>query len=177
MNIKSPNGTGPYRLSVANFGPVSKAELELRPLTVFAGPSNAGKSCIAKLVYVLHAYFARHTVARTRSYRLSDFNRAARRMGDLPGVVRRLEEFVLNPVAERVDSSALDKEVATLTRLALEVPDVGADTSGLLLDVFGTASMGDLILRGGPRLPIHAELRACRYGGLFRGVPVRLQHR
>ncbi len=148
MNIKSPNGTGPYRLSVANFGPVSKAELELRPLTVFAGPSNAGKSCIAKLVYVLHAYFARHTVARTRSYRLSDFNRAARRMGDLPGVVRRLEEFVLNPVAERVDSSALDKEVATLTRLALEVPDVGADTSGLLLDVFGTASMGDLILRG-----------------------------
>ena len=148
MNIKSPNGTGSHRLDVANFGPVSNAELELRPLTVFAGPSNAGKSCIAKLVYVLHAYFARHTGARTRSDRLSDFNRAARRMGDSPGVARRLEEFVLNPAEERVDSSALGKEVATLTRLALEVPDVGTDTSGPLLDVFGTASMDDLILRG-----------------------------
>lgn len=147
MNIKSPNGTGPYRLEVTNFGPVSKAELDLRPLTVFAGPSNAGKSCIAKLVYVLHAYFARHTVARTRTYGLSDFNRAARRMGALPGVVRRLEDFVLTPVEERVDSSALGEEVAALTRLALEVPDVGADTSGILLDVFGAESMDDLILR------------------------------
>ena len=148
MDIKSPNGTGSYRLKVANFGPVSNAELELRPLTVFAGSSNAGKSCIAKLVYVLHACFARHTVARTRSDRLSDFNRAVRRMGDPPGVARRLEEFVLNPAEECVDSSALGKEVATLTRLALEVPDVGPDTSGPLLDVFGTASMDDLILRG-----------------------------
>lgn len=148
MNIESPNGTGSYRLEVANFGPVSTAELELRPLTVFAGPSNAGKSIIAKLVYALHGYFSRHAIAHTRSYRLSDFNRAARRMGDLPGVVRRLEEFVLNPVKERVDSSALGKEVANLTRLALKVPDVGTDTSGPLRDVFGTASMDDLILRG-----------------------------
>ncbi len=69
-------------------------------------------------------------------------------MGDRPDVVRRLKEFVLNPVEERVDSSALGKEVANLTRLALQVPDVGADTSGPLLDVFGTASMDDLILRG-----------------------------
>lgn len=148
MNSKSPNGTGPYRLEVADFGPVSKAELELRPLTVFAGPSNAGKSCIAKLVYVLHAYFARHTVSRTRTYGLSDFNRVASRMGDLPGVVRRLEEFVLNPVEESVDSSELGEDVAALTRLALEAPDVGADTSGILVDVFGAASMDDLILRG-----------------------------
>lgn len=148
MNLKSPNGTGPYRLEVADFGPVSKAELELRPLTVFAGPSNAGKSCIAKLVYVLHAYFARRTVSRTRTYGLSDFNRVASRMGDLPGVVRRLEEFVLNPVEESVDSSELGEDVAALTRLALEAPDVGADTSGILVDVFGAASMDDLILRG-----------------------------
>ncbi len=154
MNIKSPNGTGPCQLRVANFGPVSKADLELRPLTVFAGPSNAGKSWIAKLVYVLHAYFARHTVARTRSYRLSDFNRVASRMGDLPGVVRRLEEFVLNPVEESVDSSELGEHVAALTRLALEVPDVGADTSGILVDVFGAASMDDLILR---------DARDCRF--------------
>ena len=148
MNARTLHGAGSHRLEVSNFGPVSKAELELRPLTVFAGPSNAGKSCLAKLVYALHGYFSRQSVARTRTYRLSDFNRAARRIGDMPGVVRRLEEFVLSPVEKRVDSSDLGEEVAALTRLALQVPDVGADTADPLLDVFGAASMDDLILRG-----------------------------
>ena len=161
MNARLPHATGSPRLEVANFGPVSKAELDLRPLTVFAGPSNTGKSCIAKLVYALHGYFSRHPVARTRTYRLSDFNRAALRMGDLPTSVRRLEEFVWNTVEERVDSSALGEDVAALTRLALEVTEVGADTSDPLLDVFGTASMDDLILLGA---------RECRFSLSYAAV-------
>ena len=148
MNARTLHGAGSHRLEVSNFGPVSKAELELHPLTVFAGPSNAGKSCLAKLVYALHGYFSRHPVARARTYRLSDFNRAALRIGDMPGIAQRLEKFVLNPVEERVDSSALGEDVAALTRLALQVPDVGADTADPLLDAFGTVSMDDLILRG-----------------------------
>lgn len=150
MNARLPHAAGSHRLEVANFGPVSNAELELRPLTVFAGPSNAGKSFLAKLVYALHGYFSEHPVGGTRTYGLSDFNRGARRFGDMPGVVRRLEEFVLSPVKESVHSYALGEEVAVLTRLALQVPDVGADTAGPLLDVFGTVSMEDLILRGAP---------------------------
>lgn len=103
---------------------------------------------MARLVYSLHGYFSRHPVARTRTYEVSAFNREARRVGDMPGAVRRLKEFVLNPVEGSVDSSALGAEVPALTRLALQVPDVGADTSVPLLDVFGTTSMDDLILRG-----------------------------
>lgn len=149
MNTRLPHGTGSHRLEVANFGPVSKAELELRPLTVFAGPSNVGKSCIAKLVYTLHEYFSRHHVDSTLADRLIDFIRESRRIRDLPGVVRRLKDFVLNPDEDdSVDSSTLGEGVATLVRLALKVPDVGADTSDLLLDVFGTASMDDLMLQG-----------------------------
>ena len=41
-------------IRVANFGPIAKAEIDLRPLTVFAGPSNTGKSYMAILVYALH---------------------------------------------------------------------------------------------------------------------------
>ena len=149
MNARLPHGAGSHRLEVANFGPVSKAELELRALTVFAGPSNTGKSCIAKLVYALHGYFSRHRDPTTRTYVQSDLNRAARLIGDLPGVARRLEEFVLNPVEESVDSTALGEDVAALTRAALQATDVGMDVSGPLLDAFGTASMDDLILRGG----------------------------
>ena len=143
-----PHGAGSHRLEVANFGPVSKAELELRPLTAFAGPSNTGKSCIAKLVFALHGYFSSHPFARTRTYRPSDFSRAPHRMDDLPGVGRHLEGFVLNPDEESVAPSALGEEVAAVTRLALQATDIGADVSDPLLDVFGTASMDDLILRG-----------------------------
>ena len=44
------------QLSVTNFGPIEKAELDLRPLTVFIGPSNTGKSYLAILIYALHRY-------------------------------------------------------------------------------------------------------------------------
>ena len=66
MTASTPNGTtaagaddgAPYpTLSVENFGPISKAEIELRPLTVFVGPSNTGKSYMAILAYVLHQMF------------------------------------------------------------------------------------------------------------------------
>ena len=46
-----------YTLEVANFGPIVKANVELRPLTVFLGPSNSGKSYLAILIYALHRGF------------------------------------------------------------------------------------------------------------------------
>ncbi len=42
------------RLGVRGFGPISEAEVDLRPLTVFVGPSNAGKTYLATLIYALH---------------------------------------------------------------------------------------------------------------------------
>ena len=44
-------------LEVANFGPIVKAKIDLRPLTVFVGPSNTGKSYLAILIYALHRFF------------------------------------------------------------------------------------------------------------------------
>ena len=46
------------QLSVSNFGPITKAEIDLRPLTVFVGPSNTGKSYLAILIYTLHKFFS-----------------------------------------------------------------------------------------------------------------------
>ncbi|WP_081758989.1 AAA family ATPase [Thioalkalivibrio sp. HK1] len=43
-------------LKVEDFGPIIEAEIDLRPLTVFAGPSNTGKSWLAILIYALHRY-------------------------------------------------------------------------------------------------------------------------
>ena len=44
-------------LEVTDFGPIVEASLELRPLTVFIGPSNTGKSRLATLIYALHRCF------------------------------------------------------------------------------------------------------------------------
>lgn len=35
-----------FRLEVSNFGPIVEANVDVRPLTVFVGPSNTGKSCL-----------------------------------------------------------------------------------------------------------------------------------
>ena len=51
------NGDGNYRIEVADFGPIRRAAVDLRPLTVLAGPSNSGKSYLAMLVYALHQFF------------------------------------------------------------------------------------------------------------------------
>ena len=44
-------------LSVSNFGPIAEGTVELRPFTVFVGPSNTGKSYLATLIYALHRFF------------------------------------------------------------------------------------------------------------------------
>ena len=45
-------------LEVNDFGPIVEAKIDLRPLTVFVGPSNTGKSWLATLIYALHRYFS-----------------------------------------------------------------------------------------------------------------------
>ena len=44
-------------LNVSNFGPISEASIDLRPMSVFVGPSNTGKSYMAILIYSLHQFF------------------------------------------------------------------------------------------------------------------------
>ena len=44
-------------IAVTNFGPIAEANIDLRPLTVFVGPSNTGKTYFATLVYTLHDIF------------------------------------------------------------------------------------------------------------------------
>ena len=41
-------------INVQNFGPIEKAEIDLRPLTVFVGESNTGKTYLAALIYALY---------------------------------------------------------------------------------------------------------------------------
>ena len=55
--IKDTQQHPKVEISVENFGPIAKANIDLRPLTVFVGPSNTGKTYFATLVYALHGAF------------------------------------------------------------------------------------------------------------------------
>lgn len=60
-------------IAVKNFGPIAEANIDLRPLTVFVGPSNTGKTYFATLVYALHDIFGECTnLAKQKHSR--DFN-------------------------------------------------------------------------------------------------------
>ena len=42
------------QVSVEKFGPIEEGSVNLRPLTIFVGPSNTGKTYLAILIYALH---------------------------------------------------------------------------------------------------------------------------
>ena len=50
---KHPN----IQITAENFGPIEKADVDLRLLTVFVGESNTGKTYLAALIYALHQAF------------------------------------------------------------------------------------------------------------------------
>ncbi|MDE0682953.1 MAG: AAA family ATPase [Candidatus Poribacteria bacterium] len=55
--IKDTQQHPKVEISVKNFGPIAEANIDLRPLTVFVGPSNTGKTYFATLIYALHGAF------------------------------------------------------------------------------------------------------------------------
>ncbi len=54
QNIQQPLNV---HIAVENFGPIEKAEIDLRPLTVFVGESNTGKTYLSALIYALQRTF------------------------------------------------------------------------------------------------------------------------
>ena len=76
--MTTPTQTEPLQLSVSNFGPIAKAEIDLRPLTVFVGPSNTGKSYLAILIYALHRFFGDYTGSQYLGFeRMSPISRGS----------------------------------------------------------------------------------------------------
>ncbi|MBA2278511.1 MAG: AAA family ATPase [Chloroflexia bacterium] len=76
-------GASNIRLNVRNFGPVALADIDVKPLTVFIGPNNSGKSYIALLIYVLSkaltaqfsGFFPFSTIRAFRDYFYAEFDK------------------------------------------------------------------------------------------------------
>lgn len=62
--------TKSIELNVSDFGPIAEGRVELRPMTVFVGPSNTGKSYLAILIYALHRFFREYSALNRRRFRM-----------------------------------------------------------------------------------------------------------
>ena len=63
------------QIAVENFGPIEKAEIDLRPLTVFVGESNTGKTYLAALIYALQRIFEGISRVPWSPYRIFQLSR------------------------------------------------------------------------------------------------------
>jgi predicted ATPase len=52
------NETRP-KIEIRDFGPIREGEIEIKPLTIFIGPNNSGKSYGAMLIHSLYKSFYR----------------------------------------------------------------------------------------------------------------------
>ena len=83
-------------ISVKNFGPIAEGSVDLKPLTIFVGPSNTGKSYMATAVYaVMRAVEGRPQVPYTRNLEQRGLASGFRSRWEVPpDVIDAIREWV-----------------------------------------------------------------------------------
>ena len=141
---------GSLELEVSNFGPIVEAKIDLRPLTVFVGPSNTGKSYLAILIYALHRYFG--SGHWSRRHRFPAENQIFRRDAKLPrktissmiALAKQISEDKRKPLSDQ--GIILSESVVEVIRSGLgEQGDYIGKEIGRC---FGIKEVGDLIRKG-----------------------------
>ena len=140
------------RISVTNFGPIKSGSIDLRPLSVFVGPSNTGKTYFAILVYALRGIlggFPRLPVMYSYQHRffgqggnLNLFTTTADALvEELQGTLRKLDRE-----GALLDFSDLPKSIRDIAQAVLDDPDsLGAIFKTELQRCFDLDSVSDLV--------------------------------
>ena len=158
------------RVEVSEYGPIAEAQVELRPLTVFIGPSNTGKSYLAILIYALHRFFnvRPSSVLATEQEELPIFLRYPHWMipEDEPDDDMRFAQEFNHWVNQTSESDSpcgeyfpLPEELATLVRPLLQVGRAASNMFRYELGrCFGTTSL-DWLKRHGSGTPPSIHVR------------------
>ncbi len=141
----SPHAPGDYRIKATNFGPIGDAEVDLRPLTVFVGPSNTGKSYLATLLYALHRSF--HELVGERAGRTPFVSRMHIATNLDADAARDLQHWLFPDHGE--ESSPLPDSVRSMVRQSIEdAPGVERHLTEKACWCFGVDSFRDLVRHG-----------------------------
>ena len=126
--MNKTSGNGFLELEVTNFGPIVEAKIDLRPLTVFVGPSNTGKSYLAILIYALHRTFSSPHIIRRGfyppelSFRLGDKELSE---ASVDALLEMAHSFKSDSELRDQDSIVLSRAAAAELRIAFdELADV-----------------------------------------------------
>ena len=157
--MTATSDTKSLELTVTNFGPIAEGKIELRPMTVFVGPSNTGKSYMASLIYALHRssssnseesrkwhslpkQFWAHRASKTKSgsHSLSEEN-----IEDLFNWINEATGFSFTTEAKDTELVELPECVAKLVRPLLDDEFFfGEDLDGQVARCFGVDQTKDL---------------------------------
>ena len=146
--MTEPHEQADLELKVTDFGPIAKAEVDLRPLTVFVGPSNTGKSYLAILIYALHRYFNEVTQPRHRYYRPYRTRSANRQNAQARKAMDELAEVLGQRNRDAELSDLLSAEVLDFIRSRLEAFKRGDEIGNEIIRCFGINELTALIRKG-----------------------------
>ena len=144
------------RIEAANFGPIEHAAVDLRPLTVFVGPSNTGKTYFAVLIYALYRIlggFRRLPAPFHRGYQRAlfpDWRPAADGMlrpGELRDLLDKLEADAASFSLSDVPARARD----AVRTFLLEPETLRADLETEFMRCFDVESASELVRLPGRR--------------------------
>ena len=146
--VSNPDG---LEIEAADFGPIAEARVTLKPLTVFVGPSNTGKSYLAILIYALHRCLGEAGLPR---WRVLPRGRVIPRrpMGvrlsrEVAEAIDELRPVFVSKFRSRADDPvALPVTVAAWLRSAFEWQ--ANDLARELMRCFGVDNIGALVRYG-----------------------------
>ena len=158
---------GDYRLEVKDFGPIAEASVDVRPLTVFIGPSNTGKSYLAILMYALHRCFGRppdplyrRGFPRLMGWRTFRFREA---MQPKDSIRKSLTDWLSKVAVQGGSLPALPTDVAAHLRSRLEqVRGLDRSLEQEICRCFGVERLDDLIRRPSSHADTRVDLRIRR---------------
>ena len=151
---KYPN----VEIAVKNFGPIGEAKIDLRPLTVFVGPSNTGKTYFSTLIYALEGVFTGHSKFPGRFKRLGihGFNDLLNQNWNaIRSILKKL-----NTSDQSIKFSDLPPEIRASLESDLKDPE---STANELMRCFDLNSITELIrLKNGQRSEMNVSLEVGR---------------
>lgn len=138
-------------IEVENFGPIVHGKVDLRPMTVFIGPSNTGKSYLAILVYALHRFFSGGDGG---AFAFPRFGGPAYVRGEpdiSPETIAALIELLQKAAADKLGrfeqrEVALPDKVVELLRSQFD--NLGVEVGSAIARCFGLADAAGLVRKG-----------------------------
>ena len=136
-------------INVENFGPIEAAEIDLRPLTIFVGESNTGKTYLAALTYALYQHF-RGISQFPWAGNIAKYYSSVSRSGDSPSQDRQKElEQEAFEALEKLNTTDRPFLFSDLPKQARSVLDImlmaQKDFSNELIRCFDYESVSKLI--------------------------------